>query len=70
MVKERVKLPDTVEGILAEYGKRIEQVISLFTDKNLSDTMSWGEVRQMAFKIIPEPVLRAIGERLANQPRK
>lgn len=66
MVKERVELPDTVEGILAEYGERIAQVISLFTDKTLSDNMSWGEVRQMAFKIIPGPVLQAIGERLAN----
>ena len=70
MIKERVELPDTVEGIYAEYGERIVQVLSLFTDKTLSDTMPFGEVRKMAFKIIPQHILQAIGERLVNSPKK
>lgn len=70
MIKERVELPDTVESILAEYGERLAQVFSLFTDKPLKDTTPFGKVRKMAFKIIPESVLRTIGERLANLPRK
>ena len=70
MIKERVELPDTVEGIYAEYGERIVQVLSLFTDKTLSDTMPFGEVRKMAFKIIPQHILQAIEERLVNSPRK
>ena len=50
--------------------KDIGSLILLYVDKDLSDTMTLGETRQLAFEILPEASIRSIGEKMVGKKKR
>ena len=53
---------------LTEHEKRdVGRLILLFADDNLSDSMTMGEIRERAFKILPEASIRSILKKIERK---
>ena len=50
-----------------EINKKIGRIILLFADESLSDSMTMGEIRKLAFKILPEASIRSIVKKMKQK---
>ena len=45
----------------------VGRLILLYVDENLSDSMTLGEIRKLAFKILPEASIRSVVEKMVQK---
>jgi hypothetical protein len=46
--------------------KDVGRLVLLYVDENLSDSMTVGEIRKLAFKILPEASIRSIVKKMVR----
>ena len=48
----------------------IGRLILLYVDENLSDSMTLGEVRKLAFKILPKESIRSVVKKMVERKKQ
>src|SRR3546814_19080545 len=50
--------------------KKIGYLLLIYTDDNLSDSLTLGDTRKKAFKILPKESIRSVGEKMIKKPQR
>jgi hypothetical protein len=50
--------------------KQIGHLLLIYTDDNLSDSLTLGDTRKKAFKILPKESIRIVGEKMIKKPQR
>jgi len=52
-----------------DHEKDVGRLILLYVDEDLSDSMTLGEIRKLAFKILPKASIRSIVKKMVREAR-
>ncbi|MEY3349030.1 MAG: hypothetical protein RLY46_1069, partial [Bacteroidota bacterium] len=65
-IKEKAALIPDEEKV----DKQIGHLLLIYTDDNLSDSLTLGDTRKKAFKILPKESIRTVGEKMIKKPQR